>query len=198
MHWRLIFVPVIALLFLSAVIPASSQVAESATEGRLPMTLGAGVSDYFIDWGNARTMIGITAWADWRFKHMPGYLRGLGVEIEGHHIAYKVPEEIGKMKQDSGLGGVIYQYRHYDHVQPYAKGLGGFGGISFENKRDPLYTHDTRTIFALGGGADIHVWNKVSIRADYEYQWWRQLFGPHDLNPNGFTIGGVYDFGRRP
>jgi len=76
--------------------------------------------------------------------------------------------------------------------------LGGFGGISFENKRDPLYTHDTRTIFALGGGADIHVWNKVSIRADYEYQWWRQLFGPHDLNPNGFTIGGVYDFGRRP
>ena len=66
MHWKLIFVPVIALLLLSAAIPASSQVTEAATEGKLPLTLGGGVSDYFIDWGHSRTMIGITAWADWR------------------------------------------------------------------------------------------------------------------------------------
>ena len=50
MHWKSIFVPVIALLLLSAAIPARSQVAPSATEREVPLTLGAGVSDYFIDW----------------------------------------------------------------------------------------------------------------------------------------------------
>src|SRR6476660_125721 len=132
MHWKSVFVLVIALLLFSRVIPARSQVAPSASERDVPLTLGAGVSDYFIDWNHSRTMghsstmIGITAWADWRFKHMPWYLHGLGAEIEGHHIAYKVPSDIGKMKQDSGLGGLIYQYRQYPHVHPYVKGMGGF------------------------------------------------------------------------
>jgi hypothetical protein len=33
------------------------------------------------------------------------------------------------------------------------------------------------------------------VRGDYEYQYWRHIFGPHDLNPNGVTIGVSYDFG---
>jgi opacity protein-like surface antigen len=45
---------------------------------------------------------------------------------------------------------------------------------------------------AIGGGAEYHAWKTVWVRADYEYQWYHQYFGPHDLNPNGFTIGATY------
>jgi opacity protein-like surface antigen len=196
MQWKSIVVPILALLFVSVTVPARSQVAHSASEGKLPLTVGVGVSDYLLDFGASRNMIGITAWADWRLQHMPFFLNGIGIEVEGHHIAYKHPTGLETMQQDSGLGGVNYQWRHYQRVKPYAKALAGFGSIDFPPFPDG-YSHDTRTILALGGGADIRVWNKVSVRADYEYQFWRHIFGPNDLNPNGVTVGAVYDFGHR-
>jgi opacity protein-like surface antigen len=197
MQWKSIFVSILASLFVSVSVPARSQVAHSASEGRLPLTVGFGVSDYFLDWGNSRNMVGITAWADWRLQHMPWFLNGIGIEVEGHHIAYNRPTELVRMQQDSGLGGVNYQWRHYDRVQPYGKALAGFGSIDFPPFPKSNYSHDTRTILAMGAGADIHAWRRVSVRADYEYQFWRHIFGPNDLNPNGFTVGAVYDFGRR-
>ncbi len=197
MRWKLVFVPVLALFSISAAIPARSQVAHSAYEGRIPLTIGGGVSDYLLDWGHSRKMIGITAWADWRLRSLPSYFSGLGIQIEGHHIAYDRPASLDKMQQDSGLGGLTYQWRRYDRIHPYAKAMAGFGSIDFGDTVNPLYTHDTRTIMAFGGGADIHAWRGVSVRADYEYQFWHQLFGPHDLTPSGVTVGAVYDFGRR-
>lgn len=174
---------------------AESQVTHAATEGKIPLTVGFGGSDYFIDWGHSRTMGGITAWADWRFKGLPGHLDGLGIEAEGHHIAYFKPAGIGRMQQDSGLGGVYYQVSKWDRVRPYGKYLIGFGAIYFAY--GPGYTHDTRTILAPGGGADIRVWRQLAIRGDYEYQFWRQIFGPHDLTPNGVTVGVGWNFGER-
>ena len=50
-------------------------------------------------------------------------------------------------------------------------------------------------VLAPGGGVDYRVGGGVSLRADYEYQFWRHIFGPRDLNPNGITIGATYDFG---
>jgi len=198
MQWKQIVVPILAIFFVIAAVPARSQVAPSAQEGKLPLTIGVGMSDYLVDWGQSRKEIGITAWADWRFKHMPWYLNGLGVEIEGHHIAYFQPSSLplsaGKLHEDSGLGGLTYQFRRWDRVHPYAKAMAGFGSIDFPGT--PGYQHDTRTIIAFGGGADVHVWKKFSVRGDYEYQFWRQIFGPNDLNPNGVTVGLVYDFGR--
>lgn len=176
---------------------AIGQVTQQAEQGKLPLKVGVGISDYSIDWGQSRQMIGISAWADWRLKGVPSFMRGTGIEIEGHHIAYDRPASLSKMKQDSGLGGFVYQWSHYDRVQPYGRFMIGFGSIDFDNTLDPSYTHDTRTIFAPGGGADIRVWHSVYVRADYEYQFWRQLFGPNDLTPQGVTIGAVYDFGRR-
>ncbi len=48
----------------------------------------------------------------------------------------------------------------------------------------------------VGVGADVRFWNCFSVRAEYDYQFWHAIFGPHDLNPNGITVGVVYDFGR--
>ena len=97
---------------------------------------------------------------------------------------------------DTALGGPMYQFRrHHSRIRPYVKYLMGIGSIDFPN--GTYYSHDTRAVFAPGGGVDVRFWNSFSVRGEYEYQYWHQLFGVHDLNPNGYTIGAVYDFGLR-
>ena len=47
-----------------------------------------------------------------------------------------------------------------------------------------------------GGGVEMQAYHHVWIRADYQYQMWHEVFGPYTSNPNGFTIGGQWDFRR--
>jgi hypothetical protein len=96
------------------------------------------------------------------------------------------------MRQDTGEGGAIYAWNHYRNFRPYGKFLAGIGSIDFP----PVgtYSHDTFLVTSFGGGAEYRIWRHVWVRGDYEYQAWHHTFGPHDLNPNGVTIGASYDF----
>ncbi len=89
MRWKLMVLPVLALFFIGAALPARAQVTYSAQEGKLPFTVGAGFSDFSDDWGvrNPR-QVGITMWVDWRLPHMPPLLDGLGLEFEGRDVNY--------------------------------------------------------------------------------------------------------------
>ncbi len=98
----------LAIFFAAATIPAFSQVAPAAEEGGLPLVIGAGISDFNIDWGDGRRMICITAWADWNLEHLRGPLRNLSIEAEGHAIDYDRPAGLPFMRQDTGLGGLVY------------------------------------------------------------------------------------------
>jgi len=196
MHWKHFTVLFLSLLVVSAAAPLRAQVTHAATEGKLPLTVGTGWSNYSVDWGPSSRMDGITVWADWRLRGMPGFLKGLSISAEGQCICWNVPD-IGKHKLEAGLGGPSYRYERWERVRPYVKYLIGFGGMTFTITSMPSYTHDTRVIYAPGGGADIRVWNKLAVRGDYEYQFWPNLF-PNTSNPNGFTIGAVWDFGIRP
>jgi opacity protein-like surface antigen len=193
MHLKLIrkFFP-IALFFTVAVFPVYSQVGPAANKGVLPVEVGAGMSDFSLDWGPGNRMEGISAWVDFYPNGLPRFLHGLGVEATGHAIDFGRPAAIPRMRQDSAELGAIYTWNRYRTFRPYAKFLGGIGSIDF-----PLmgtsYTHDTFTVFSPGGGIEYHAWQNIWIRADYEYQFWHHTFGPHDLNPNGFTIGASYD-----
>ncbi|HEY1901588.1 MAG TPA: outer membrane beta-barrel protein [Terracidiphilus sp.] len=203
----------VAALLVAAAIPALAQVAPSAEAGGLPIVAGAGVSRFNLDWGHdpfgrVRYMEGVTVWFDWNLTHLPGpsLLRGLGVELEGRDIDFGLPASLSNaelydtgtnMRQDTGLGGAIYTWRHFARVRPYGKALAGLGSIDFPPlpASPPTYRHDNRTITAYGAGADIRAWRSVWVRADWEYQFWPGLFGsPHSLTPNGITVGAVYDF----
>jgi len=191
------------LFFLAATLPLSSQVVPGARQGGVPIVLGAGFSSFNMDWGhgadgNLRYMDGITAWADWNFYNAPGLLRGLGVEVEGRDIDWAHPSGLPQLRHDTFLGGPIYTWRHYRKLYLYGKGFAGIGSIDFQPLPDapPTYTHDTRTVWALGGGGEYRAVGNFWLRADYEYQWWPQLFGPNALTPNGITLGMVYDFHR--
>ena len=195
MRWKSMVVPVLALFFMGAALPARAQVTYSAETGKLPFTVGVGVSNFSDDWGiQDPRQVGITMWVDWRLPRMPPLLDGLGLEFEGRDVNYATPSYLPGHRMDTALGGVMYQFRRRSHIRPYGKYLLGIGSIDFPSP-GATYVHDTRTVYEPGGGVDVRFWNRFSARAEYDYQFWHQIFGPNDLTPNGFTIGVVYDFG---
>lgn len=197
MRWKLLILPILILFIFGAATRARAQVTYSAQEGKLPFTAGLAFSNFSDDWGisNPRQN-GVTLWADWRFQ-LPSYLEGLGIEFEGRDINYNTPSGISGHRMDTALGGPFYQWRKRSRYRPYAKYLMGIGSIDFPSP-GATYTHDTRTVYEPGGGVDVLFWNRFSVRAEYDYQYWHQIFGPNDLTPNGFSVGAVYDFGRMP
>jgi hypothetical protein len=203
----------LALLVAAAAMPIAGQVAPSAEEGGLPLAAGGGFSRFNVDcapfaYGSTCYMNGVTVWVDWHLTRLPGpgLLRGLGLELEGRDINYGLPASFSNaalgdkgtnLRQDTGLGGVVYTWRHFHKVHPYGKVLAGLGGLDFPPlpASPPTYRHDNRTITAFGGGADIRVWSRIWVRADGEYQLWPNLFGAaNPLTPYGITLGAVYDF----
>lgn len=197
MRFRLHLAPVLASAFAFAAIPAFSQVAPSATQGGLPLVVGAGFSDYNIDWGMGRREDGGTVYADWTIRQMPRILQGVGVEAEGRDLTIDAPAELSFFQYETVGGGLIYHFLRPRNIHPYAKVFDDFGKIKFASGFPPgTYHSDTRNYWAIGGGADFHAWRHVWVRADYEYQIWQHLFGgTNALTPNGFTIGPEYDFG---
>jgi opacity protein-like surface antigen len=183
---------IFAALLAAAVLPVHSQVSPAARQGGVPVVIGAGFSDFSLDWGPNKRMEGISAWADWFPLRLQGPLNGLGIEVEGRDTDFGRPSVIPRMRQDTGMGGAIYQWNRYRNFRPYLKYLAGIGSIDFPPSG--TYSHDTFSVLTPGGGVEYRAWHHIWIRGDYEYQFWQHVFGPHDLNPNGFTVGASYDF----
>jgi opacity protein-like surface antigen len=185
-----------AALFAVGVLSVHAQVAPSAVKGGgIPIVAGVGFSDFGIDWGPGTRMQGISAWIDFFPRGLPSKINGLGIEAEGRDLNFGRPSSIPRMRQDTALFGVIYDWNHFKNFLLNAKYLAGVGSIDFPPAPGfPNYTHDSFTVLAPGGGARYRIWRSVWVRADYEYQFWKHTFGGHDLNPQGFTIGTSYDF----
>jgi len=192
MHLKLTSKLIFAVLILTAVLPIHSQASPAAIQGGVPIVVGAGFSDFSIDWGPGKRMEGISAWADWFPNRLPAVLNGLGVEAEGRDIDFGRPAGVTKVRQDTGLGGLIYTWNRYLNVRPYVKYLAGVGSIDFPPAG--TYSHDTFSVFSPGGGVEYRAWRHIWIRGDYDYQFWHHTFGNNDLTPTGFTIGASYDF----
>lgn len=179
-------------LLLVAMSPAIAQVAPAAKKGGpLPIVAGVGFSNYSMDWGPGNRMNGIAAWVD--LYPFPGDLRELGLEFEGRDINFlgKTPD----LREDTGLMGPIYSWTRYQRVHPYMKYLMGVGSMDFPPFPGlPGYAHDTFLVTSPGGGFDAKIHRHLWVRADYQYQFWHHVFGPHSSNPNGFTVGAEWDF----
>jgi len=177
---------VLAVLFIVSSLPAFSQVAPAVKISGFPLGVGAGISDYFLDYGTGRRMVGVSAWADYTLFH------GLGVDVEGTSIFAARPSAISRMKQNTIKLNAIYRYHELFHLRPYVKGGGGLASIDFPS-RNPLYTHDTFTVYDFGGGLEYRAWRTLYVRADYEYQTVVHYESSvKNLNPNGFTIGATF------
>jgi opacity protein-like surface antigen len=145
-------------------------------------------------------MLGGTVWIDYTPNHIPAILYGLGIEAEARDISInRSATQPSNFRLDTAGGGVKYtlHLRRLRDFQPYGKYLVDFGGIDWNNP-DPKWQHETRTVMAPGGGFEYRTYRNIFVRADYEYQFWPDIAlmspGGHVLNPQGFTVGAVYDF----
>ena len=181
--------------------PLSAQVVPPIERSGLPIALGGGYASWDVDWAHGR-MGGFALWADVHPPHLPHFLDGLDIEIEGRDVNMGQNMRPAGFRQITAGGGFVYHWRHFRNFQPYAKGLKSFGRIDFgeclaQCGTPHPYTYDTRAVYSPGGGFEYRAYRNVWFRSDYEYQFWPNLTGNTYLNPQGFTFGAMYDFAHR-
>jgi opacity protein-like surface antigen len=187
--------PTLAALFVCAAYSVLAQTVPAATQNKIPLAVGAGISGYNPDYGQGH-LLGGTLWIEYALPHMPSYLSGIGLEAEGRDLNYgRSTTQPANLREDVGEGGVIYSWPRYRNLRPYGKFMMGFGNVDYMGSNLLRY-HDSRTITSMGGGVDYRVFRSVWMRADYEYQKWPDMFKattpPGTLNPQGFTVGAMY------
>jgi hypothetical protein len=180
------------LLLLSTTAFAHAQVVNAGRQGSAPLEVGAGMSSWSTNWGPGH-MIGITGYADYR-PSLPGRLSGLGVEGEYRTVNWNRLYEPNNYKQVTIGAGPMYTVPFGQKFRFYGKFLLDYGSMDFTFASTPNYTHDTRLVYAPGGGAKYRVHNGFWARGDFEYQTWPHLFSAtKSPTPYGFTVGMGYD-----
>ena len=172
-------------LILGLLPAANAQVAPAAyTDGR-PIGVGIGISGYSLDYGPGRWMEGPVV------RGSVGLWRGLGIDGSARAIFIGTPSELTRMQQNTFLGGIYYEGPTTFHLRPFVRAAAGLGTIEFPS-RNPLYTRDSYSVFAPAAGFEVPIVHPFYLRAEYEYQYWKDFHGPRDLNPNGVTLGVTY------
>lgn len=182
-------------LFLATAISAYSQAKPAAIGSQSKFAIGAGFSDFNSDWNGSYD--GGTLWIDWNPSYGPSFLHGLGLEIEAGDHSFDKTGSVQHLRLDTLGGGPIYTIRHFSRFHPYAKLIMSYASFDFEPiplKNGGIYSHDTRTDYAPGAGAEYRVARHLWVRGDYEYQFFVDFFHKHAMNPRGGTIGFSYDF----
>lgn len=180
----------VVALFIVAALPLTAQSNASARQGAWPIIVGGGISSFNVDYPNVSSsrMEGPTIWADW--VDIPFIPRQIGIQAELRELNLGAPSTAPQLRTKAFLGGPTYTLT-FSRLAVYGKALGGYGAIDFP----PFgtYSHDTRTIYGFGGGAEYRFWDGVWVRGDYEYQWWPKLFNKSGMKPRGVTFSVAYD-----
>jgi opacity protein-like surface antigen len=155
-----------------------AQVAPTGLKSPISLTVGGTASLFDPDYAT-NTLGGLGAYVDLNLFH------GIGVEAEGR---WQHLHEFEGISQDNYLIGPRVQLMHFWRARPYVKALGGFTNMNFEQG----IGNGRFTTLAFGGGIDIHVTRRWSVRAiDAEYQYWPTFLGG-SLSPFGVSAGVSY------
>jgi hypothetical protein len=190
----------LALLLVFSTHCSYSQVAPAARSFEpIPITVGAGISEYNPDWNRGR-LLGGALWIDYNPEWLPRPLHGLGIEAEARDLSMNYTAKNGPIyREDVASGGVLYMWSHYSLFHPYGKFLLGYGNADWNGKQPGVRVEQSRTVTTAGGGIEVEAFHRAWVRADYEYQWWPDFFfvdtpAQGSLSPQGFTLGVSYHF----
>ena len=186
----------LCVLLAAATVTATAQVVPSATDHRLTVTAGGMASafqpDFAYRWAcGAATcppglfypvaeasnypLVGVGAYVDVEFR------RWVQLEAEGRWLRFNRYQDI---HEDNYLIGPRVPVYHFWKATVYGKALGGFSKMDLGSG-----FHGTFTALAFGGGMDVKLTKKISIRAfDGEYQYW-PAWGNSRLFPYGASVG---------
>jgi hypothetical protein len=98
-----------------------------------------------------------------------------------------------------GEGGLMCTMGYWGRFQPIYKGELGFASLS-QPGNGTGHLHSTYFTWAVGGGAEYHLWGHWWTRVDYTYEGIPNFHSSisnqnHTLNPRGISVGATYRFG---
>jgi hypothetical protein len=124
-------------------------------------------------------LIGVGAYVDVKLT------RWVQVEAEGRWMRFN---QYANIYQDNYLIGPRIPLFRFWRATVYGKALGGFSNMNFDNFGD----HGRFTAIAVGGGTDVKLTKRLSLRlVDFEYQYWPS-WGNSTISPYGGSVGVGY------
>lgn len=167
-------------------VEARAQVVYSATRADRGLSVGLMGSMFQPDYaGNGvpqsgpQALYGYGAYVDLRLSHW------VQLEAEGRWLRLN---EYANIYEDNYLFGPRVPIHETKHFKPYAKALFGYGKMNFQYG----YAYGHFANIALGGGVDVPISRKLSVRAfDFEYQMWPNWING-TLKPYGGSVGISY------
>jgi hypothetical protein len=212
-------VALFCILLAAGAVSAGAQVVPSATARHISITAGGMASlfqpSYAGDWVSQTTppstcttstvcspisnpgpfgLFGVGAYVDVRFTHW------IQLEAEGRWLRFNQYNPTGTTNggiyQDNYLVGPRVPLHRVWKANTYGKVLVGYGMMNLGFYPGLCYgtciASGRFTNLALGGGADIKLNRKFSLRVvDVEYQYWPQ-WGNTSLSPYGVSMGVGY------
>ncbi len=155
-----------------------AQVKPAVFRSPFSLTVGGTASGFAPDYVPQK-LIGVGAYVDVNIFH------GIGVEAEGRWQRFNSYQSI---TQDNYLIGPRVKVLSFWKARPYVKVLGGFSTMNFEQS----IASGRFSTLAGGGGIDLQLTRRISLRAiDAEYQWWPKFLGG-SLKPYGVSVGVGY------
>jgi hypothetical protein len=184
-----------SILLVAGAVAASAQVVPSAIGRQVSITVGGMASGFQPDFaGNwqpptwqyplaqagPQPLFGVGAYVDVRLR------RWVQFEAEGRWMRWN---QYYGISQDNYLIGPRLPVYRFWKATVYGKALAGYSRMSF----DPLPGDTGKfTDIAFGGGLDVKLTRKISIRAmDAEYHYW-PYWGNTTLSPYGVSVGVGY------
>lgn len=193
----------LALLIAPAAVLA--QAPRSAVGGNSTLWAGGEISSFNPDYEcsssipfNCQSLVGFAAFFD--FNVTPKW----GAEGEARWLHWN---GTGGEVESSYLAGGRYRLFRYGRLTGWGRMLAGAGLITTPNF--PVAGSLRGSYFALapGGTVEFPLTDRISLRGDYEYQFWPAFAGPptysstgalvqhnNGLTPNGFSVGLTYRF----
>jgi hypothetical protein len=194
---------VFSILLAAGAVSVRAQVVAAATTRQFSITAGGIASIFQTDYAGARggpqcnfnsnpiicypvagaspyPLFGAGVYVDVKFR------RWVQLEAEGHWLRFN---QYGGISQDNYLIGPKVPVFHFWRSSVYAKALGGGAKMNFGTLYGEPAGKGSFTALAFGGGMDVKLTKRISIRAvDFEYQYY-PLWGNSSLSPYGASVG---------
>jgi len=162
---------------------ACAQVVPSATGPGRSLWAGAEYTNIHagFPYESAQRLWGIGGFADY---HITAHI---GAEGEARFLRFH--SYYGET-EDNYLVGPRYTFRGIGKLQPFGQCLAGLGKIQYPFQ----IGSGTYLAVAPGGGANYRLSRRLTVRGEYEYQFWPNSPNianepAHAITPNGFNVG---------
>jgi hypothetical protein len=165
---------------------AHAQVVASATRSPLSLEVGGLGSLFQPDYAGTgvpaqapNDLFGWGAYVDLRLTHW--------IQLEGEGRWLRA-NEFENIREDNYLVGPRFPIHQTKRYKPYVKALFGYGKMNFQYN----FAYGNFADIALGGGVDVPLTRKLSVRAiNFEYQLWPNWLNG-TLKPYGGDVGISY------